>query len=477
MADYPQQLALAAILRWYGDPSRGFQQLYEIVWTRPHSLFKLLAAGLAWIVPIHTAGKLVVAASLAAVGPAALALCRRAGRPGWYALAALALTYNYAFFWGFVDNLIAYPLVLAGLALAERRFEQPWKTSSWIQIAGLTLAFYEVHLQFLLIFAGGVGWLALTRRPGWRRLAAWLSALLPGLALGVGVLAYASLRAPTGVITTYELRMRTAPTVMRGPVEKLAQIPNLLFGHSDGKEMALMALLVILGVVVATSFASTAAPGPRPGWWFRTRFATLAAWLWLLYWILPELHGGFLIARRIVPMAALVTVIALPPPAPSRRRLALGLAAALVLVQLGLTTAGFLHFRREAAGARELLAATAPGESLAGLIFDRRSEYWPRYPVFLHFPAYYQVDKGGRLLFSFAELYQTPVRYRPGESREYTLVAWDEWSPRRFSYPRHGGQFRYFLAHGSRTEIERAFGPALRERGIRSAGNWSLIGR
>src|SRR5260370_3058654 len=120
MVAYPQQLALAAILRWYGDPVRRFAATYEIWWTAPHGLWKLVVAGLAWIMPIEAAGKLVVALSLAAVGPAAFALCRRAGRPGWYALAALALVYNYAFSWGFVDNLLAYPLVLAGVALADR---------------------------------------------------------------------------------------------------------------------------------------------------------------------------------------------------------------------------------------------------------------------------------------------------------------------------------------------------------------------
>src|SRR4029077_9687417 len=76
MVDYPQQLALAAILRWYSDPARRFRETYELVLWTPHGLFKLLAAGLAWAVPIEVAGKLIVSASLLAVGAAALALCR-----------------------------------------------------------------------------------------------------------------------------------------------------------------------------------------------------------------------------------------------------------------------------------------------------------------------------------------------------------------------------------------------------------------
>ena len=481
MVDYPQQLALSAILRWYGDAGRLFQETYEIAWTTPHSLFKLLTAGLAWILPIHTAGRLMVALSLAAVGGAALALCRQTGRPAWYAVAALALTYNYCFYWGFVDNLIAYPLVLAGLALAERLFGRPWTAASWLQLAGLTLLFYTVHLQFLLVFAGCVGWLALARLPGWKRLALWLSALAPGLALGGWVLGFASLRAPQGVISDYERRMREAPTVMKGVGEKLAEVPRLLFGHSDGNEWILTVLLLTLVLVTVIGGAlrgGEPAGAAEPGWrgaLFRTRFATLTAWLGLLYFVTPEFHGGFLIAERLAPMAAMVGVVALPPPSPSRRRLAAIVVAGLVVLQLGWTLSGFLRFRQETAGLEELLAGTAPGESLAGLIFEPRSEAWERYPVYLHFPAYYQVEKGGRILFSFAELYQTTARFRPGKSWEYLLVEWNEWSPHRFSYARHGQRFRYFLVRGGPEQVGAAFGPALREMRIRSAGRWYLL--
>src|ERR1700710_799081 len=157
MVDYPQQLALAAILRWYSDPARRFRETYELALWTPHGLFKLLAAGLAWAMPIEVAGKLIVSASLLAVGAAALALCRGTGAPGWYALLALALTYNSIFYWGFVDNLLAFPLALAGAALADRLLDGPFGARPWLALAATCLLFYTVHLQFLLLFAGAVG--------------------------------------------------------------------------------------------------------------------------------------------------------------------------------------------------------------------------------------------------------------------------------------------------------------------------------
>jgi len=146
MVDYPQQLALASIIRFYGDPARALQQVYRLVLLRPQGLFKLVTASLALVMPIDAAGKLVISLCLIAIAPCVLLLCRRTGRPGWYAFLALAITYNTAFYWGFVDNLVAYPLVLLGVWLADRSFDQPFGWRSWSSLAALGVLFYAVHL-------------------------------------------------------------------------------------------------------------------------------------------------------------------------------------------------------------------------------------------------------------------------------------------------------------------------------------------
>ncbi|HEX4960897.1 MAG TPA: hypothetical protein VF173_08665 [Thermoanaerobaculia bacterium] len=483
MVDYPQQLALAAILRWYGDPVRRFKETYELALWAPHGLFKLLVAGLAWVLPINVAGRLVVSLCLVAVGAAALALCRRVGKPPEYALLALALTYNYAFFWGFVDNLLAYPLALGGLALAEGLFERPFTVRSWLALAGVGVLFYTVHLQFLLLFAGAVGWLAICRLPGWRRLLLWLSPLLPGLAAGLAVMAYGVLRSPAGVISGYERRMRQGAPFRLPVTDKLSHLPDLLFGptadRSSSISFALLAVVAALAVAWRARSSRPSDPPSEAGLLYRSRFATLAGWLGALYLLLPELRGGYLIAERVAPFALMVGVVALPPVLPARRRLVAFVAGALVVFQLGATLTGCLRFRAESAGVEELLAGTEPGQSLAGLIFQRGSASWPRMPVFLHFPAYYQVWKGGRILFSFAELFQTSARFRPGRSWDDLLSEWNEWSPHLFDHDRHAGRFRYFLVRGTAGDVADAFGDDPARLGLRGwrSGSWWLLER
>jgi hypothetical protein len=485
MVDYPQQLALAAILRWYGDPARRFRETYELALWAPHGLFKLLTAGLAWVMPINVAGKLVVSASLLGVGWAALALCRRTGRPGWYALLALALTYGTIFYWGFVDNLIAYPLALGGVAMADGLLDRPrFGARPWLALAAVTVLFYTVHLQFLLLFAGMVGWLAVCRWPRWRSdprsLALRLSALLPGLAACGAVMAYGVLRSPIGVISEYERRMRSAPPLRLPSSAKLARLPELLFGPYPDRTGWVLAGLLVLAAVLAVLFRDRSAD--RSSWQdrlFRTRFATLAAWLFLLYMVLPEFRGGYLIAERVAPLAAMLAVVALPPLLPERRRLVAAVVMAVFVFQLGQTLSAFLRFRTESAGLAELLAGTEPGRNLAGLVFARESASWPGMPVYLHFPAYYQVEKGGRTLFSFAELFQTSARFRPGQSWDELLREWNDWNPRFFDYGRHGGRFHYFLVRGGPLEVAEAFHGDPERLGLvgRTAGEWWLFER
>ncbi|HYH45468.1 MAG TPA: hypothetical protein VEG34_07250 [Thermoanaerobaculia bacterium] len=485
MVDYPQQLAVASILRYYNDPARALQQAYEPALLRPQGLFEVLAAGLAWLMPIEHAGKVVLALSLALVVPAAVALCRRAGRPDWYALFALAVTYNHAFYWGFTDNLLAYPVVLAGGALADRLFDRPrfgWR--EWLPLAACGLLFYGIHLQFLLVLAGLVGWLAIARRPGWKRLALWLSTLVPGLAVGMGILSWVHLHSAE-LMTDYQERIQSTQPYYFSFLEKVGKIPEDCFGFAGGAQYLLTTLLMLAVLALAVPFAR---PDSRPparsdggpeDFLYRSRFLVPPLGLFVLYFVLPDFASGYFVAQRLLALGLMLAVPALPvPPSAVRKRVAALLLGGLLIVQAGQTSASFVRFGAETAGLEELLASTEPGQSMAGLIFSKlASEYdWP--PVLTQFPAYYQVEKGGRIHFSFVQFFNSPVRYRPGQNWEDgLLVEWDEWSPNKFSYPRHGKYFRYFLLRGDPEKVSAAFGPYLAGVRVRSAGRWFLIER
>ncbi len=492
MVDYPQQLAAASILRFFGDPARALRSTFEVVLLRPQGLFEMIAAGLGFVVPIEAAGKIVVALALLAVPLAVAGLCRRTGRPEWYALLALGATYNTAFTWGFVDNLLAYPLVLFGVAVADRGFDRPIdkpkeSATFWLRLAGITLAFYFVHLEFLLVFVGAVGWLALVRRPRFPRLAIQLSALVPGLALGVGALSWAH-RHAAEVMTGYQQRLATEPAHFAPLAVRAARIPaNLFSGPADGLAVLLFAMLVAAIVVLAlggeeVTNAADTADGQSA--LYRTRFLSLAAWIALLYFVLPNYTSGYLVSDRLIPLAVMIAIPGLAVPLPGSRRLRLAglLVAGLLGLQLLRTATGFLRFAADTEGLAELIDSTEPGQSLAGLIFEPGGRIgangWEEPPWLIHTPAYYQVERGGRVHFSFAQFFNSPVAYRPGANVDDPILAeWNEWNPHKFVYPRHGAHYRYYLVRGGPERLGQAFGPHLGAMRVKQAGRWFLVER
>ncbi|HEX5757900.1 MAG TPA: hypothetical protein VF121_01785 [Thermoanaerobaculia bacterium] len=489
MVDYPQHLAMAAALRFYGDPARGFAETYGIAWGAPQALFEWLTAGLAWLLPIEIAGKLVVALALAAVGPAALVLVRRLGKPDWYAVLPLAAMFNYAYSWGFVGTLFAYPLFLVGVAAADRLLPQPggrgrFGAGAWLLLAALTLSFYLVHLQLLLLFAAAVAWLVAVRRPGWRRAAAPLVALLPGVLVVAAVVLLPNLVSPAESFSPYEQSMKAVGARWRSLPLKLSVMPGLVFGSYPGlKELAVAALAAGLGLVVARRRRREPERGKARDRLFRDRFAWLAAALFALYLLLPERFMGYLVAERLAPLAGILALVSLPAPR-GRAVVAKALAAALLVVSLGLATAQALAFERDAAGLAGLLRAAAPGRRLAGVVYDPYAEpagagpLLLRYPLYTHFPALYQALRGGRVLFSFAELSHSLVRYRPGREWPPDLLARvADRHPRAFSLPRDGPRFDYLLARGERAELPAVLGPGLAAWDVRSAGRWHLLHR
>jgi hypothetical protein len=480
MVDYPQQLAAAAIIRFYGDPARALQKTFELVLLRPQGLFELVTAAFALVLPIDAAGKLTVSLSMITIAPCVVLLCRRTGRPGWYAFLALAVTYNTAFYWGFVDNLVAYPLVLLGVWLADRLFDAPFGARSWSLLAALGVLFYTVHLEFLLILIGAVGWIALVRRPGPRQLAIWLSSMVPGLALGMGVLAWAHAHAAE-VMTGYQQRLAAEATRFTPFPDKMARVPEILFGaDTEGTQFLLTAILLAVLLVLVFRPVRTEAPpaGRGAGALDRTRFLTLGAWVGLLFLVLPEFTRGYMVCDRILPLAVLLAIPGLPIPAPRQLRLAATMTAGLVLLQFLQTATSFFTFAAESAGLRELIDQAAPGQALAGLIYEPYSVAWNEPAVMEHFPAYYQIFKGGRVHFSFVQFFNSPVAYRPGENFESPLLAqWNEWNPQKFVYPRHARFYRYFLVRGGPDTLGAAFGPYLRETRVRKSGRWYLVER
>ena len=87
--DYPQHLALGALMRRLLDPSSPERLVYQVTPLTYNGLFHVLVAGLSLLMPPEVGGKLILSAVVILTAGAFLELVRLGDRPRWYAFLLL----------------------------------------------------------------------------------------------------------------------------------------------------------------------------------------------------------------------------------------------------------------------------------------------------------------------------------------------------------------------------------------------------
>jgi hypothetical protein len=105
------------------------------------------------------------------------------------------------------------------------------------------------------------------------------------------------------------------------------------------------------------------------------------------------------------------------------------------------------------------------------MIFEQNSRY-AKFSAFLHYQAWYRARMGGVASFSFAELPQSPLRYRPENAPPPHPAGW-EWHASLFRNDVDGVYYDYVLAHAS-FEPPQLRAPGPRWRTVAQRGTWAL---
>jgi hypothetical protein len=237
------------------------------------------------------------------------------------------------------------------------------------------------------------------------------------------------------------------------------------FGHVlDGRTDEVFVL------ALAASFAAVALLGRRerqPRAW---RLPLLAAITVIAYFCAP-FDVGYMswIGHRAIPFAVLL-ILASPLLAPGRATSALcALAVALQLGYGAKLAAAYRAFDREAElpALDQVLSAAERGKNLVGQIWRQESDV-VQFRPYMHFAMYYEVRRGGRAVFNFAETPWTPVRFRRGTEPKAMPRSW-EWHPEWLDPA--ASDAHYLLLRGPAAGPESGF--RLRAR----AGRWRLYER
>jgi hypothetical protein len=427
MVDLPQHAAQIAAWLSLDEPTSQLFGRYELNLRTPYLLANALARALSPWFGVIVALKLVVWLAIAGNMLAVGALARRLGHDPWLALLGLVTSTGLCFYFGFISYMLGVAIGVGSIALALDHAAAPSLRRAALLALFTTLTLLTHGVAFALAIA------------------------LSGLVLLRGAGAIAVRLAPLAVPFTLAgvwflpgpIAVRIGGDAWEPSFLRWREFPSLLvsFGSSDHFASALgIGLLVTLLVSV----------GVRPAL-ARERVLVLAALL-VGYGLFPAMFRGIALLHTRLP-AFLLPVMLLAfrprvPEAPSLLRRTRAAVALLGLVWLLVFSARLWRFNEETRSFHALVRELPPGLAMRPVIFDRGSPAFPGVPIYLHYSAYYFVEKGGFQGYSFAMYPTSVIRYRPGVTPGMLNAA--EWRPEAFDAKSEVPVYDFFLVRSER---------------------------
>jgi hypothetical protein len=402
LSDHPQHVAQQALWLMFRDPAFHTPGRYALNLSTPYSLPAITAHLAALALGAEGGVRLVLWGALVAFVLGASSVLSAYGRPRELALAAVPAALSWSFYWGFFPFVVALPIALFGIAAARRLATGGGRGPAALLVL-LSLAAVAAH-GFAFLLLAGFGALTAIGAPRAglpRRLAKVLAALAPA------TVAF--------VVWTQAVAGGEGGVVFGATKFRFQHALASVFGaHSgDARVLLLAAAAALLAALVHRSTRAVPLAGDEQG---RRDLRWLALAGLAGYAVFPhELGFTWGLYERISPVGWVAFVGAWPVPAAARRRAAWALGFA-GLAALSMASAGVQLARasREAAGIRELASALPPRQRILWSPCGDDAGAVVPVPVYRHFAAYYQIDRGGEISRPFARYPHMVVRYAPG---------------------------------------------------------------
>ncbi len=387
LQDYPLHLLREFIITHYSDPALHYHDTFVVsLFPIPYNLCDYIVAGINLLLPITTAGKLLLSIYVVLL-PLSLWYALRSVDPGKTVLvpAGFLLTYNWYFAKGMTSNLIALPFFLFAMGYWWRhRLNPTWKHH--LGLAALVFCVYLAHLYgFLLLFFSLVVLALLTLRKWsavWRVLLAFVPSLL--------------LLGTTFVLQMPLLQHDPDPLVIEYPSLK-ARLAMVLTPRLDlpyfttispwREQRFLLAAGLLLGGLAFVHWRAL----------LRNAFSGLFVALFLLYLSMPEFlspKGQLYFSIRVLIFVCLVGLFCIEVPTqPLARACTLGV---LVLLSLYALQGTLRDYREIGRGLDDYYAAleNIPSGERVSFRVDPGAMYIGNITPYAFFGGYYYIERG-----------------------------------------------------------------------------------
>lgn len=442
MQDLPFHLATIRAIRSFSDPAYGFDRNFILTFGRTqYVVYYLFGAALALFVGVIGANVILVSACLGGTVLALRSLLGALGRDERLCLLVVPLLVNVMFMYGLLPFLLAVPIMLWGFAVAVRHFERPaLRTGALLCVLALAL-FYSHILPFGLFCIGYASMFP------WRKPERWVPSAWPAL--------------PVGLVLVWWTFFTAAGRLARGAATDNAADPhrpmdsaildlpnwftNVFRDTSDERTLVALAVIVVGALGLSLGDSDRSRPIAR-------RYTLVPIACIFFYFILPEGHGYiWLIAQRFPILFAITAIPLIRMPRGVRGLIVTAAALAVGGASVVNVCQHFIRFELEEVGDIDgAIQAMEPNRRVCALIYDKTSAIMQNQP-FLHFGSYYQVQKGGIVMFTYAGYAHWPIDFRPdkypppgGPAR----LRW-EWTPELVPMSEVYPYYDYVLTRGA----------------------------
>lgn len=463
LQDLPLHAATIRVLASYRDPAYRFADTFVTAFGRTqYLLYHVGGALIARVTNPLTANRVLMSVYLTGTVLTLEWLLAELGHDERLSLLSIPLLFNVPFVLGLLPFLLGLPILFAALATAIRYLRAPTSMTG-TALALLAVALFYSHISGFLLFVAT--FLALVGR---RTPRAWLLAVAPcAIVAPIAVWWAAATRAgriSSGVLS--DLAGGNHQSIPSSIAAFYDQVGGVFRDGSDAGVFVALALVTLFALIAASAGRRVR---PAVG-----GYVLLPAACLLAYFVLPEGHDYlFFIAQRFAVLFLITAIPLLPMPA-GWKGAAVTTAAALVATAAIANAA--IHFRdfnrREVGNFEGALEAMPPNSRVCALIFDPASRV-VRNAAFLHFGSYYQVSKGGVVMFTYAGYPHWPIDFVPGRYPPPGGPArprW-EWTPQQVPLSEIEPFYDYVLTRGD------GFEPADAYRRVWRDDRWSVWAR
>ncbi|MDA8019227.1 MAG: hypothetical protein MPN21_17440 [Thermoanaerobaculia bacterium] len=428
MVDLAQHAAQVATWQRWNDPGFDYTNHFWVNLKTPYLVTNALAFALSEVVPVGVAFKLLISLAFVALLLATRALIHESGGNPLWALLVVPAGYSFAFYMGFVAFLFAVPWALLFVLLSWRYAHEPRLRPAVVLLISSQVLFLTHTIAF--------GWAGITG-------AAMVAAKAPDVR--------SALRRWWPFLLALVIPASWLLSTWKSEHLRLAKDGGTILDPKRGLELLSFTVglpvhdlgLILGAIILALPFVTGGRASRNPVRWIPCG-ATV-----LFFLLTPRfLFGTAYLYQRFAAflMPSLLFALDLRQTTSQRARtwlLALPAAAWLTFVQVQC-----FAFRVETGAFGSLLDSMESNRLVLYLPLDFRSQEVP-YPAYLHFGSWYQVEKGGIVDYSFAQLFPNRYRYHP--EAEPKLSSNDGWQPNRFSWQEHDGErYDYFLVRSGR---------------------------